>query len=458
MADPQNNFDSDGNSPLTLSGKYSFQVDDAATVFQKSAEILTVIDVYSIASSVGREFERLTDAFGGAIFVGVMPKIIRILEMLEDLVKKQDGKMDKITELTAAVQKLQLDSMLKDEKQQEEVEIVESAWKDETRGLLETVSTLEEDNRRLTALLTEKLEELEVNDNNNAQMFHDQQNVFVANLTEQMEKQRTEIKNKNKLLDENAQEIDALQSQITRMTKLNVDLRNKAALLEQQGKSLIEKQSELEARLFTKGNALTDLQMRSLRQEKNFCGTSSLETKHCATSVNSNDENWPGDPLMSNKQIIDLTDPNRPRYTLQELQEVLNDRNQLKARCFLLEEELIFHRGDEKWEELNDSEIKESRHYAEEHQEAKSAPTESGIRKFFSYLTGRHGNSKQITQKQQHHQVVESEEDSENLVNTGEVNQFLPGININSALHEQKEPSEMTTLSSNAEELDDLSP
>ena len=53
-----------------------------------------------------------------------------------------------------------------------------------------------------------------------------------------------------------------LQSQITRMTKLNVDLRNKAALLEQQGKSLIEKQSELEARLFTKGNALTDLQMR----------------------------------------------------------------------------------------------------------------------------------------------------------------------------------------------------
>ena len=49
-----------------------------------------------------------------------------------------------------------------------------------------------------------------MNDNNNAQMFHDQQNVFVANLTEQMEKQRTEIKNKNKLLDENAQEIDAV--------------------------------------------------------------------------------------------------------------------------------------------------------------------------------------------------------------------------------------------------------
>lgn len=50
------------------------------------------------------------------------------------------------------------------------------------------------------------------------------------------------------------------------------------------------------------------------------------------------------DPLLANKLIIDLNDPNRPRYTLQELLEVLNDRNQLKARCFRLEEELIFYK------------------------------------------------------------------------------------------------------------------
>jgi len=51
------------------------------------------------------------------------------------------------------------------------------------------------------------------------------------------------------------------------------------------------------------------------------------------------------DPLVANKLVIDLNDPNRPRYTLEELQEVLTDRNQLKARCFLLEEELLYHRG-----------------------------------------------------------------------------------------------------------------
>ena len=52
----------------------------------------------------------------------------------------------------------------------------------------------------------------------------------------------------------------------------------------------------------------------------------------------------PMDPLLANKLVIDLTDPDRPRYTLQELQEVLNDRNQLKAENFLLKEELVFYK------------------------------------------------------------------------------------------------------------------
>jgi len=37
-------------------------------VFDKSAVTLNVLDVYDIASSVGQEFERLTDAFGGELY------------------------------------------------------------------------------------------------------------------------------------------------------------------------------------------------------------------------------------------------------------------------------------------------------------------------------------------------------------------------------------------------------
>lgn len=44
--------------------------------------------------------------------------------------------------------------------------------------------------------------------------------------------------------------------------------------------------------------------------------------------------------LGSNKQVIDLTDPNRPRFTLQELRDVLQERNQLKAQLLVAQEEL----------------------------------------------------------------------------------------------------------------------
>ncbi|XP_007424713.1 RILP-like protein 2 [Python bivittatus] len=41
-----------------------------------------------------------------------------------------------------------------------------------------------------------------------------------------------------------------------------------------------------------------------------------------------------------NKMIVDLTDVNRPRFTLQELKEVLQERNHLKAQLLFVQEEL----------------------------------------------------------------------------------------------------------------------
>ncbi|XP_074868559.1 RILP-like protein 2 [Carettochelys insculpta] len=58
--------------------------------------------------------------------------------------------------------------------------------------------------------------------------------------------------------------------------------------------------------------------------------------------------------LGPDKMIIDLTDPNRPRFTLQELRDVLQERNQLKAQLLITQEELqcyksgiISQRGDQ---------------------------------------------------------------------------------------------------------------
>lgn len=42
--------------------------------------------------------------------------------------------------------------------------------------------------------------------------------------------------------------------------------------------------------------------------------------------------------------MIDLKDPNRPRFTLQELKDVLQERNQLKAQLLLAQEELQLYK------------------------------------------------------------------------------------------------------------------
>jgi len=64
--------------------------------------------------------------------------------------------------MLAALQKNLLSSqffcILIDNSLFQEIEVVESSWKDETRDLLESIKTLEQDNQRLTSLLTEQLQ------------------------------------------------------------------------------------------------------------------------------------------------------------------------------------------------------------------------------------------------------------------------------------------------------------
>lgn len=61
--------------------------------------------------------------------------------------------------------------------------------------------------------------------------------------------------------------------------------------------------------------------------------------------------NWPHSCLPHQEALCDeesagpdLKDPNRPRFTLQELRDVLHERNELKAKVFLLQEELAYYK------------------------------------------------------------------------------------------------------------------
>lgn len=47
---------------------------------------------------------------------------------------------------------------------------------------------------------------------------------------------------------------------------------------------------------------------------------------------------------MIGKMVIDLKDPDRPRFTMKELKTVLMERNELKAKLLEVEEELTSYR------------------------------------------------------------------------------------------------------------------
>ncbi|XP_031611218.1 RILP-like protein 2 isoform X2 [Oreochromis aureus] len=53
----------------------------------------------------------------------------------------------------------------------------------------------------------------------------------------------------------------------------------------------------------------------------------------------------PGATSGPNQLVVDLTDPNRPRFTMQELKEVLQERNQLKAQLMVAQEELQLYKS-----------------------------------------------------------------------------------------------------------------
>lgn len=50
---------------------------------------------------------------------------------------------------------------------------------------------------------------------------------------------------------------------------------------------------------------------------------------------------------LTNKLVFDRDDPNRPRFTMTELKEILYERNELKARVSDLEDELEMYRPKE---------------------------------------------------------------------------------------------------------------
>ncbi|XP_035113963.2 RILP-like protein 1 isoform X2 [Callithrix jacchus] len=350
----------------------------AESALEKNVAELTVMDVYDIASLVGHEFERVIDQHGCEAIARLMPKVVRVLEILEVLVSRHHVAPE-LDELRLELDRLRLERMdriEKERKHQKELELVEDVWRGEAQDLLSQIAQLQEENKQLMTNLSHKDVNFSEEEFQKHEGMSERERQVMKKLKEVVDKQRDEIRAKDRELGLKNEDVEALQQQQTRLMKINHDLRHRVTVVEAQGKALIEQKVELEADLQTK-----EQEMGSLRAELGKL-RERLQGEHGQNGEEPETEPVGEESISDAEKVaMDLKDPNRPRFTLQELRDVLHERNELKSKVFLLQEELAYYKSEEMEEE---NRIPQPAPIA--HPRTSPQP-ESGIKRLFSFFS-----------------------------------------------------------------------
>ncbi|XP_042193592.1 RILP-like protein 1 isoform X4 [Callorhinchus milii] len=322
----------------------------------KAAEELTVTDVYELAAGLGQELERLVEAVGGQAVAGLVPRLVRVLELLEALVTRQQSHSQPEAQaqrlrLELELERLRLDRANRaqqDSQHKQELELMEDVWRGEAQDLLTQIAQLQEENKALVDNLSPKSLTITQEEilRQEAGMSERERQVM-KKLKEVVDKQRDELRAKDRELTLKNQDVEALQQQLNRLMKINHDLRHKVTVMDAQGRALIEQKAELEALLQTREQETGKLRAEAgkSRDKSPRQPAHNQEEKGKAEALSEEDF------LDSEPVVVDVNDTSRPRFTLQELRDVLHERNELKAKVFVLQEELAYYKSEEAEEE-----------------------------------------------------------------------------------------------------------
>lgn len=104
-------------------------MDNCGKSLEKNPADLTVVDVYDIAAVMGQEFERIIDRYGCESLTRIMPKVVRVLEILEVLVGRNNISAE-TEELRLELDRLRLErrDRLEREKRHQKVCIGTHTW------------------------------------------------------------------------------------------------------------------------------------------------------------------------------------------------------------------------------------------------------------------------------------------------------------------------------------------
>ncbi|XP_057177457.1 RILP-like protein 1 isoform X3 [Triplophysa rosa] len=240
-------------------------MEDFGSSLEKNVADLTVMDVYDIAAVVGQEFERIIDQYGCEALARLMPKVVRVLEILEVLVSRNSISPE-TEELRLELERLRLERMDRQEKERKhkkELELVEDVWRGEAQDLLSQIAQLQEENKTLLNNLS--IKEMTEEDIQKHEGMTERERQVMKKLKEVVDKQRDEIRAKDRELTLKNEDVEALQQQLNRLMKINHDLRHKITVVEAQGKGLIEQKVELEASAQARQQELSNLRQEVTR-------------------------------------------------------------------------------------------------------------------------------------------------------------------------------------------------
>ncbi|XP_072243977.1 RILP-like protein 1 isoform X2 [Leuresthes tenuis] len=392
------------------------------SALDRPAAELTVMDVYDIAAVLGHEFERVIDKFGCECLVKVVPRVVRVLELLEALVSRGAAGQE-AEDLRRELDRLhqeRSDRYEQERKHQTELEQVEDVWRGEVQDLLSQITQLQAENKRLLVSLSLKESPITEEDLQKHEGMSEKENEVMKKLKDLVNKQRDEIRAKDRELLRRNEDVEALQMQQHRLMRINQDLLHRVGVMEAQGKMVIQQRAELEAAAQARQQELGALQLEVTRltqelQERELerkvaeieelplsmcrmspppppppitsaattiynsvkpqsvwvecaedpgfvakcfeCDKSlSLPPKsaHGEKNVKNSDEDedtaaqlLSGSADTESEEESPDEESDKPRFTLQELRDVLQERNELKAQVFMLQEELAYHKSEE---------------------------------------------------------------------------------------------------------------
>ncbi|XP_077995404.1 RILP-like protein 1 [Glandiceps talaboti] len=360
----------------------------------------TVVEVYEIAASIGKELEKLIDTYGGDAVSELMPKIIISLEKLEAVTKKNENHNTDVDELVVKFETVQKEVLLNQEERvrlTKEVQDNEEKWRDEAKELLQMISSLQAENDDLKHKVSAQAGAV-TNEMAKAQEDHK----VMYKLKEAVDRQRDEIRAKDRELKQKTLDIEALQSQIERLARINHDLRRKQTLVQNQATNLIDQKVELEARIQT-------LQ-QEIDQQDIEDGALQMSIEVAATN-----EQFDPPINLDGKMIIDMKDPNRPRFTKEELKMVLKERIELKTLVFQLEEELSHYKPEESDDIHVDGSDEKNGKLEEKKKEEKPVQSESGIRKLFKFFSRKNEKKSKQTETSKSSENKDKKDEKEEI-------------------------------------------